>query len=129
MTAPKNIDQENKPKPSLIPMDLLIKYLEPAYQEGLKKYYRESWRLGFKTSDMFDACIRHLEAFFYKQEDWDPDAVKMDIKKHHLGGVLFCVLCMMDGFENHPELDDRKALFDVKNRTQSWEKLSQSWED
>lgn len=107
MVAPKNIDQENKPKPSLLPMDLLIKYLCPAYMEGLKKYYRESWRLGFKTSDMYDATIRHLERYFYHKENWDPDAEKLGIKKHHLAGALFSILCLLDTFENHPELDDR----------------------
>lgn len=107
MVAPKNIDQENKSKPSLIPLDILIKYLEPAYREGLIKYYRESWRLGFKTTDMYDAAIRHLEKYFYQKENWDPDAEKLGIIKHHLGGALFSILCMLDTFENHPELDDR----------------------
>jgi len=107
MTAPKNIDKENKPKPSLIPMDLLIKILEPAYQEGLLKYYRESWRIGFKTSDMYDGVMRHLSAYFYDKEDYDPDAAELGIKKLHLGGVIFGTLCMADTLLNHPKLDDR----------------------
>jgi hypothetical protein len=103
--APK--ERKNKPKPSLIPFDLLLKYLEPAYQEGLIRYYRESWRLGFPITDMYDSAMRHLEKFFFQKEDWDKDAEKLGIKKHHLGGVLFSVLCMLDTFENHPELDNR----------------------
>jgi hypothetical protein len=106
-TAPKNILQEGKPKPSIIPMDILMKVLEPAYQEGIIKYYRESWRIGFLTSDMFDAAMRHLIAYYYDKEDYDKDSEKQGIKKLHLGGVLFSVLCMCDTLLNHPELDDR----------------------
>lgn len=114
MTAPKNIDKEDKPKPSLIPMDLLIKVLEPGYREGILKYYRESWRLGFTTSDMFDGAIRHLSAYFYDKEDYDPDAAKLGIKKLHLGGAMFCILCMADTLLNHPELDDRDKDYNPK---------------
>ena len=106
--APK--EYTNKQQPSLIPFDILLKYLEPAYQEGLIRYFRDSWRLGFKTSDMYDATIRHLTKFFYCHEDWDADASKVGVKKHHLAGVLFSVLCMLDTFEHHPELDDRKTF-------------------
>jgi hypothetical protein len=106
-TGPKNNVIENKPQPSLIPIDLLIKALEPAYREGLLKYYRNSWREGFLTSTMFDATIRHLSAYFYDKEDYDQDAEKLGIKKLHLGGALFSILCMIDTLLNHPELDDR----------------------
>jgi hypothetical protein len=109
MPAPKNIEQENKPKPSLIPLDLLIEFLEPAYREGTIKYYRESWRLGFNTTDMFDAAIRHLEKYFYQKEDYDQETwEKYKIKKHHLAGALFSIICMLDTFKNHPELENRK---------------------
>lgn len=107
MTAPKNNEIENKPQPSLIPMDLLIEFLEPAYREGLIKYHRESWREGFYTTDMFDACQRHLSSYFYSCEDYDPDAKKLGIKKTHLAGALFSIICMLDTLKNHTELDDR----------------------
>jgi len=119
--APKNNKTENKPQPSLIPMDLLLESLEPAYREGLLKYARESWREGFYTSTMYDAAIRHLTDFFFKGEDFDSDAEKLGIKKMHLGGALFSILCMVDTVLNHPEKDDRrkqkeKVLFDF-NKT------------
>ncbi len=107
MTAPKNNIQEGKPEPSLLPIDLLIEVLEPAYQEGLIKYYRESWREGFLTSTMFNSTLRHLVAFFYDKKDYDSESEKLGIKKLHLGGALFGILCMADTFLNHPELDDR----------------------
>ncbi len=105
--ATKNIDLENKPKPSVIPIDLLIEVLEPAYREGLIKYSREDWRFGFKTTDMMDAALRHLSAYYYKGEDYDKEAEKSNIKKHHLGAAIFCLICMYDTFAYHPEMDDR----------------------
>ena len=89
--APKNHLQENKAQMSLLPLDLLGAILEPAYREGLIKYYRESWRKGFKTSVMMDAALRHLEIYFYKGENFDDEAVQLGIPKTHLGAALFCI--------------------------------------
>lgn len=102
--APKNNAQEDKPQMSLIPLDLLREFLEPAYREGVEKYGRESWRAGFNTTVMMDALQRHLTSFFYDGEDTDPDS---KTGKHHLGGALFCILSMCDTVSNHPEMDDR----------------------
>ena len=110
VTAPKNNKEENKPQPTLIPIDVLIDYLEPAYREGLIKYYRESWRRGFWVSDMIDAAIRHINAFFYEKEDLDPDAGKLGIVKHHLAGAIFSLICILQTLEKHPHLDDRFDL-------------------
>jgi hypothetical protein len=112
--APKNTAQENKPKPSLIPFDICMEYDEPAYQEGLIKYYRESWRKGFPISEMYDACQRHLEQFFYHIQDYDPDAARLGIKKHHLAGARFSIACMLQTLRDHPEMDDRGELFGRK---------------
>jgi hypothetical protein len=112
--APKNTAQENKPKPSLIPFDICMEYDEPAYQEGLIKYYRESWRKGFPISEMYDACQRHLKAFFYEMQDYDQDAAKLGIKKHHLAGARFSIACMLQTLRDHPEMDDREELFGRK---------------
>lgn len=110
--APKNNEQEDKPQMSLIPDDLLRDFLEPAYREGLIKYSRESWRKGFLATVMMDALKRHLTKWFYEGEEFDPDAEKLGIKKHHLGGALFCLLCLCDMVKNHPELDDRRCKND-----------------
>jgi len=64
VTAPKNNIEEGKPRMSLLPLDLLSKYLVPAYEEGVKKYNRESWRDGFHTSIMIDSVLRHIEVVF-----------------------------------------------------------------
>lgn len=106
-TAPKNNLIEGKPRPSLIPFDVLIKHLCPAYEEGLIKYQRESWRLGFLISNLFDAAIRHLNAFYYLGEDYDPDAAKIGITKHHLAGALFSIISILHTLDTRPELDNR----------------------
>jgi hypothetical protein len=121
MTAPKNIVEENKAKMSAIPLDLLRDYLLPAYAEGWVKYYRESWRGGFKTSDMFDALQRHSTKYFYELENYDQETwERYKLKKKHLSAMLFCVLCMCDTDKNHPELDDRESIFNgkIKKREQ-----------
>ena len=115
--APKNNVQENKSQMSLIPLDILSDILVPTYMEGLIKYSRESWRKGFLMSTMMDSAQRHLSDFFYKGEDYDPDAQKLGINKTHLGGVLFSILCMADTFLNHPELDDRKIKKEMEEFT------------
>jgi len=107
--APKNHEQEKKPQLSLIPMDLM-EYVARAYEEGLLKYYRDSWRNGFKTSTMIDAARRHISAFWDRREDFDPDAAKLGIEKHHIAGAIFSLLCILDTHENHPELDDRREI-------------------
>lgn len=114
-SAPKNNIEENKPQMSLIPDDILRDFLEPAYREGLLKYSRESWRMGFTTTVMMDALKRHMTQFFYDCEDLDSDSEKLGIKKHHLGGALFCIICMCDTVKNHPELDDRRKINEKTN--------------
>jgi hypothetical protein len=106
-TAPKNNTQEGKPQLSLIPLDVITKHVVPAYMEGVIKYERESWRRGFKTSVLVDAALRHITAFFYDGEDYDKDAEKLGIKKHHLGGAIFSLLSILHTLDTRPDLDDR----------------------
>ena len=114
MGSPKNDAEEKKPTPNVIPMDLLIPLLCPTYQEGIEKYYKNSWRMGggFPISLGYDSLIRHLTAFYFKKEDYDKETEeKFGFKKHHLGAIIFWAICMYDTLENHPKLDDRKKDF------------------
>lgn len=108
--APKDIEKENKPKPSLIPMDCLIALLCPAYLVGTLKYWRGSWRSGFYVSDMFDATQRHLTAFFYENEDIDKDNLeRFGIQVYHLGAAIFCIICMFWSIKlDAKRFDDRQ---------------------
>jgi len=120
MVAPKNNLIEDKPQMSLIPDDLLRDFGEPAYREGIIKYIRESWRDGFPITVMMDALKRHMTQFYYDGEDFDTDAEKYGVKKHHLGGALFCILCMCDTVKNHPELDDRPKHKEIFKSNSIW---------
>lgn len=111
MSAPKNNINEGKPRPTLLPMDILIKWVIPAYEEGVIKYERESWREGFKTSVLMDAAQRHMNTFFYDQEEYDVQAADLGVTKHHLAGAIFSLLSILHTLEHHPELDDREDLF------------------
>jgi len=104
-TAPKNNVQEGKPRMSLIPLDILEELLVPAYEEGIIKYKRESWRKGFNTSVMVDASLRHINEFFYKGYDIDESS---PTKKHHLAGAIFSLISAYYSSTRFPELDDRQ---------------------
>lgn len=107
-TAPKDATKDGKLDASLLPMDLLIKYVVPAYQEGVIKYERESWRRGFPVTDLIAALRRH-ESAFSSGEDLDPEALeKFGIEKHHLGAVIFCCLALLHTLDYHNELDNRR---------------------
>lgn len=103
-TAPKNNVQEGKARLSLLPLDVLSKYLVPAYEEGIKKYQRESWRGGFHTSVMIDTALRHIEDFYWKGADVDVDS---STGKHPLTGAIFCLISILHALDTRPELDDR----------------------
>lgn len=106
--APKNNVAEDKAQVSLIPLDIIIPMLEPAYREGIQKYQRESWRNGFNSTVMYDALMRHLTAYFFKLESFDPEAKeKFNIEKHHLGAAMFCLINLYQTEQCFPELDDR----------------------
>ena len=111
ITAPKNNDVEGKLQVSLVPMDIIVKMMEPAYREGVIKYERESWRLGFQSTVMYDALMRHLNAWFFDLESFDPETKeKYDINKHHLGAAMFCLINLYITDQSFPDLDDRPTI-------------------
>ncbi len=124
--APKNTANENKANLDLIPWGLIAKHLPQAFEEGLIKYYKRSWELGFTTTSMFAGTMRHLIAY-RDGENYDPSAAELGVKKHHLAGALFCILCLLDTFDNHPELDDRGK--DCKPEDWSTEKMKKQIQD
>ena len=96
-----------KARMSLIPMDILRDLAVPGYEEGCEKYEVESWRKGFPIADLFDACQRHLTAFFYDGQDYDPDPIAVKYTKLHLSGALFCIISMYWTLKTRPDLDNR----------------------
>jgi hypothetical protein len=122
MNAPKNNTTEDKAQVSLIPLDLIIPMLEPAYREGILKYQRESWRLGFNSTVMYDALMRHLKAWFFDLESYDPETKeKFNIDKHHLGAAMFCLINLYATDMNFPELDNRPLKILEKYKSNSFD--------
>ncbi|MDX9788994.1 MAG: DUF5664 domain-containing protein [Desulfobacterales bacterium] len=116
-TAPKNNVEEGKDEIYLVPMDLVLRYVPAAYQEGVVKYKRESWRGGFKVSVLVNAIARHLVCFFWGGEDLDREAVeKYGIRKTHMAAIIFCCLSILWTLEVRRDLDDRPG------RLRAWRK-------
>lgn len=105
--APKNNILEAKPDMSLLPLDLL-EGLARTYEYGCIKYSRNSWRKGFKQSNMLAASLRHITDYKDKGQMFDIDAIeRADMHIYHIDMAIFNLLCVKDSILNHPELDDR----------------------
>ena len=110
--APKNAKKDGKPPLSILPMDILGRYLTPAMVEGLE-YGRESWRVGLPISECIDAIRRHELKFWEEGEDYDKESAKKGVKKHHLAGIIAHAIFALNTLEKRPEFDDRplKTLY------------------
>lgn len=74
-----------------------------ALMEGALKYGRCNWRPGgVRASIYFDACSRHLNAWF-EGEDNDPDS-----GLPHLGHALACLAVVVDAQAAGKMTDDRQ---------------------
>lgn len=73
--------------------------------DGALKYGRTNWRhSGVKASIYFDACNRHMAAWF-EGEDNDPDS-----GIPHLGHALACIAIIVDAGFADKLVDDRMIL-------------------
>ena len=105
--APNRAREVGKVRATVLPMDVILKYLPPAFEEGVLKYYENSWRQGMPVSEMVDKAMRHLVQFHWDFEDYDKEALEHGIVKHHLAAVIFCCTTALHTLEHHPEKDDR----------------------
>lgn len=92
---------QGKPRISLCPSWLRIMMVR-ALEYGCVKYFQESWRKGFKVSDMYDATNRHMDSFFHDREDYDEES-----GCHHLDCAMFSLAMMrysvdVSGLDNRP---------------------------
>lgn len=73
-----------------------------ALLDGAGKYGRSNFRaIGVRASIYYDACCRHLNAWF-EGEDVAPDS-----GVHHLGHALACLAVLVDAMEAGELNDDR----------------------
>lgn len=71
------------------------------YGKGAAKYADRNWERGYDWSLSFAALQRHAWAF-WQGEDFDPET-----GSHHLAGVAFHALALLEFGRTHRELDDR----------------------
>jgi len=90
-----------KTRLAMIPLDC-HKWEADGFEYGASKYEMDNWRKGQKISTQMDSLFRHLEAFYYENEDIDPES-----KVHHLGLAQCNLSMMINTLRNHKELDDR----------------------
>ena len=107
MTAPKNNIKENKPDYSELPFRVLAEDTR-AYTYGSQvKYYRNSWKGGFSTSNLIRATLSHVIAYYEYGEKYDKEAMAAGHKIHHLSMARFNLACIIDGEIRGNGLDDR----------------------
>ena len=94
---------EGKLRMSLIPVDSLIAIAE-VFTKGAIKHGVHSWTKGDNWSVVYDAALRHLNAF-WAGEDRDPE-----INTLHLANAIVNLMFLIRFMKTHPQLDDRIKL-------------------
>ena len=97
-TGAQRDNAEGKHRMSLVPHNALSAVMQ-RYLAGAETYGENNWKMGMKTSVLYDSCMRHLMA------DWTGDA-----SEDHLGAALWNIMGMIDNRANRPEMDDRKEF-------------------
>lgn len=99
----KSMDDETKPRMSLVPAALL-RGVARVLMHGAKKYAAHNWRKGMAWSEPTSAALRHITAF-NEGEDLDPES-----GLSHLWHAA-CNLAFLVEYEANPHLyrqfDDR----------------------
>lgn len=85
---------------SLLPFEALDEVLR-AYHYGSTKYSDHNWRKGYKWSLSFDACMRHLTAFWMGEDKDEESGLS------HLAHAGWHVLCLLWFWLNGKGMDDR----------------------
>lgn len=92
----------NEPLFAGIPISL-VEWLANTYGHGASKYSDDNWRQGYKWSLSWAAMVRHLR----EATKW-PRCKDEESRQPHLAHALWHVLTLLEWYDTHPELDDRK---------------------
>jgi hypothetical protein len=100
-TNPKDLVAVSKVSITKFPL-IAILHGAHAFMDGAAKYGAYNWRTkDIKASVYVDAAIRHLGAFFEREEIAEDSGVS------HLGHALACVALLIDAQEGGNLIDDR----------------------
>lgn len=86
---------------SLVPFHLLAGCAR-VFMSGKIKYAAWNWAKGMAWSTCFDCTLRHLFAWWYLNEDIDPES-----GEHHLDHVLCNIFMLRHYYDNYKDGDDR----------------------
>jgi hypothetical protein len=100
---PKDLVGAKKVPLSLLPA-VAVLHGSHAMVNGAKKYGAWNWRdKPVRASIYVDACLRHLLAWFDREE------AAADSGVHHLGHAIACLAILLDAQEVGNLIDDRPA--------------------
>lgn len=85
----------------LVPKEAVGEVAE-VFAHGSIKYADHNWRKGYKWGLSYAALERHLEDFWDRGEDLDPES-----GLPHLAHAAWHCLALLTFMREHPELDDR----------------------
>lgn len=95
-------DDKGKRRWRLVPMSSVGDVVD-VMEFGSKKYGDWNWYKGFPYLDLYDAAMRHLEAWMDpRQSDYAEDS-----KLHHFSHAAANLLMLLEQLRTHPELDNR----------------------
>lgn len=78
-----------------------LKLLAEHYGKGALKYSDRNWERGYEWSKSYAALQRHANQF------WSGDTYDTETGSHHMLGVIFHAMALIEWNETHPEFDDR----------------------
>lgn len=92
-----------KTRPSVMPW-LAIQEMNEVMELGAKKYGLHNYIKGegFSYIRLFDSCMRHLTAFFWNNEEKDPES-----GKSHLAHAAANCLMLLENIKRGKGIDDR----------------------
>jgi hypothetical protein len=98
---PKDVVGVRKTPASTVPAPVMAE-VGVAMLEGALKYGRHNYRVvGVKGSIYYDACNRHLNAW------WEGEDIDAASRIHHLSKAIACLTVLRDGIIRNVWIDDR----------------------
>ena len=106
-------DDVNKPRIDLIPPNTLMR-IGRVFAMGARKYGDTNWLKGMRWSRLYAAAMRHLLAY------WSGEDLDSESNEYHLVHAICDLMCLLEYYEQHPALDDRRFDYSVNDYSQEY---------
>lgn len=97
---------------SLLPYDSL-KYIIEVFEHGAKKYNDRNWEKGLSYSDTYDCAMRHLTAWFLREDNDTESGLK------HLAHAAWNCLALLTFELRNVGVDDRPKIKEKNDNNNS----------